>query len=393
MIIRYKVIYTMYDLFNFLYEIECDYSRTIFNFHLMKNDGISDIYGKMKELISNETIFNNVVKTEYIRSHIKKLVYCDINITKHIINNNVYDNIVTKRSNHNFKCSQFFDIKSGTDELSRSTVKIFEHDRSSLVSYIRTTNKKRKVDYGEIKKTVHGSSKTPNYFSGKKSDDYLITTIKSVHSQPWIKTITKRMRIDIINNSIVTKGKSSILQTIEVVFVNRTCIKIFKDSTMHIILSKDKMETGSIGIINKLFKVYEILFHLLHDITNETIFKKIFDISLTVLSATTFDEKMNQIKINEHEYGISNFGIGMFNLTYIKPISFTVFPSLLEDNNKIKFFKGKKLNIVAIRSLKDCKYYVSLSNSIMKNMEERSNILNEINIESVCIEKIKELLI
>nr|WGO62739.1 VITF-3 45 kDA large subunit [Wadden Sea poxvirus] len=389
----------MDDIFTFLHEIENKYTRTIFNFHLINynnnnNDNdIGDIYACMKNKISSEDIFNNVVITPEIRSEIKKLVYCDIHLTKHIINHNCYPIYSSFGYNVQFKCSQFFDINAKPDILSTRTVEIFERDKSSLVSYIKTTNKKHKIDYGEIKKTVHGFTSSFNYFSGKRSDDYLMTTIKSNTLQPWIKTISKRMRVDIINDSIITKGKSSILQTIEIVFNNRTCIKIFKDSTMHIILSKDKSENGCLGMIDKLFSVYNILFSLLNDITNNNSFINKIKMSKSIILAKNFDSKISIIKSMKNEYGIHNFRIGMFNLTLIKPINHTVFPSLLCNNSKIKFFKGKKLNIVALRSLEDCKKYIKLSEIIMNNMLERSNILDNINIESESIEKLKELLI
>ncbi|AOA33073.1 hypothetical protein GTPV_gp110 [Goatpox virus Pellor] len=383
----------MDELFTFLHKIENEYSRTIFNFHLISYKDKYKIYDIMKEKISVENIFNNIALTDEIKNHIKKLVYCDIHLTKHIINNIVYPKYDNLNQNNNLKFSQFFDINKDDDCISLRTAEIFDNDKSSLISYIKTTNKKKKVDYGEIKKTVNGNTKNySNYFSGKKSDDYLVTTINTKESQPWIKTISKRMRIDIKKNAIITKGKSSILQTIEIVFVNRTCIKIFKDSTMHIILSKEKDEIGCVGIINKIFQVYKILFCLLYDISKNENFKNAFDNSVSILNLTKFDDKIAKIKTVKNEYGFENFKIGMFNLTYNKPILHTVFPSLLDYENKIKFFKGKKLNIVALRSLDECIQYVSLANKILKKMADRSDILNNLNIESESIEILKKIL-
>ncbi|AAL69851.1 SPV112 putative intermediate transcription factor VITF-3 [Swinepox virus] len=379
----------MKDLFIFLHDIENTYSRTIFNFHLIKDDTIGDIYKKIKDIISVENLFDNIVKTDDVKKCIKKLVYCDIHITKHVINPLVYH--INEKNKSNCKCSQFFDINTCNDNISTMTAKIFDHDKSSLVSYIKTTNKKKKIDYGEIKKTIHGTKTSCNYFCGKKSDDYLVTTIKTTN-KPWIKTMSKRMRIDIINNAIITKGKSSILQTIEIIFVNRTCVKIFKDSTMHIILSKEKMEQGCIGLIDKLFNVYQILFRLLYDITHDDMLDTISNYYKDITDLDVFEDKINKIDNMKTIYGINNFKVGMFNLTYNYPITHTVFPSLLGNDNKIKFFKGKKLNIVALKSLSDCRTYVELANSIIKNMSHRSEILDNLNIESVSIETLKELL-
>ncbi len=292
------------------------------------------------------------------------------------------------------KCCHYFDINSNNSNISSRTVEIFESEKSSLVSYIKTTNKKRKVNYGEIKKTVHGGTNA-NYFSGKKSDEYLSTTVRSNINQPWIKTISKRMRVDIINHSIVTRGKSSILQTIEIIFTNRTCVKIFKDSTMHIILSKDKDEKGCINMIDKLFYVYYNLFLLFEDIIQNDYFKEVANVVNHVLMATALDEKLFLIKkMAEHDvYGVSNFKIGMFNLTFIKLLDHTVFPSLLDEDSKIKFFKGKKLNIVALRSLEDCTNYVTKSENMIEMMKERSTILNSIDIETESVDRLKELLL
>lgn len=151
------------------------------------------------------------------------------------------------------------------------------------------------------------------------------------------------MRVDIINHSIVTRGKSSILQTIEIIFTNRTCVKIFKDSTMHIILSKDKDEKGCIHMIDKLFYVYYNLFLLFEDIIQNEYFKEVANVVNHVLTATALDEKLFLIKkMAEHDvYGVSNFKIGMFNLTFIKSLDHTVFPSLLDEDSKIKFLRGK----------------------------------------------------
>ncbi|AMB18445.1 M113R [Myxoma virus] len=381
-------------LFEQLRSIEDKYSRTIFNFHLVSNKDVSDVYPKMRELISNETLFDRIVTTDSIKNSIKKIIYCDIHLTKHVINSDAYPTQDTTNASSNYsKIAQFFDVKTNDDEISMRTAYIFERDKSSLVSYIKTTNKKRKIDYGEIKKTIHSTRSFLSYFSGKKSDDYLSTTIKSTECQPWIKTISKRMRIDIVNNAIITKGKSSILQTIEIVFANRTCVKIFKDSTMHIILSKDKNEKDCVGIINKLFDVYKVLFCLLYNIVQNDAFLEIYTHSETIIALETFEEKINKIKDVRRCYGVYNFKVGMFNLTFNKPIEYTVFPSLLvHGGSKIKFFKGKKLNIVALRSLEECVRYIELTESIMKKMEERSAILNGLNIETVDVDALKTLL-
>ncbi|APG58333.1 intermediate transcription factor 3 large subunit [BeAn 58058 virus] len=382
----------MDDLFVFLNNIEENYIRTIFNFHIINTVKTLDIYNSIKNIIERESVFDNVILSHDIKHHIKKIVFCDINLTKHIVNTTAYP--IYNNNVRNCKYLQFFDIHSNDDEMSARTTEIFKRDRSSLVSYVRTTNKKKKVDYGEIKKTVNSTYKNKSiYFSGKKSDDYLYTTVEHTETRPWIKTISKHMRIDILHDSIITKGKSSILQTIEIVFVNRTCIKIFKDSTMHVILSKDKNEKNCIETINKLFSVYRIIFCILYDITKYDDFKKIFDVSDIIIKSTEFIDKINFIKEYNDVYGIYNFKIGMFNLTYRKPIDFTIFPSMLDNSGKIKFFKGKKLNIVALKSLDECKKNVILSDSIMKKMQDRSDILNSLNIETASIEKLKELLI
>ncbi len=384
----------MYDLLLFLKEIENDYSRTIFNFHLINCLRVGDIYGRMKQSIISTNVFADIVTNEEIRPSIKKLVYCDINLTKHLINQEAYPEYDTSSDLYQSKFSQYFDINAENDEVSRRTVMIFERDKSSLVSYIKTTNKKRKIDYGEIKKTVHNSvGSSTNYFSGKKSDDYLITTIKPVLSQPWIKTISKRMKVDITQNSIVTRGKSSILQTIEIVFSNRTCIKIFKDSTMHIILSKDKSEKGCDRMIDKLFGVYVIMFSLLECISDEEQFKTCVEYSRKILLLRNFKDKVELIRSVSREYGVVNFRIGMFNLTFNHEIDHTVFPSLLKEGSKLKFFKGKKLNIVALRSLQDCRYQVDVAETMIRTMRQRSDVLDKLNIESVCVEKLKELLV
>ncbi|RAX32488.1 UNVERIFIED_CONTAM: hypothetical protein DQE83_25565, partial [Escherichia coli] len=50
--------------------------------------------------------------------HIKKLVYCDIHLTKHIINNIVYPKYDNLNQNNNLKFSQFFDINKDDDCIS-----------------------------------------------------------------------------------------------------------------------------------------------------------------------------------------------------------------------------------------------------------------------------------
>ncbi|AAR07471.1 115R [Yaba monkey tumor virus] len=381
----------MDELFYFLTTIEDDYSRTIFNFHLVKSGDVCNIYDTMKNKISSETMFEDIVKCDDVRRNIKKLVYCDIHITKHIINQSLYP--VYNVGNVFNKYSHFFDINSSQSDVSLRTVEIFERDKSSLISYVKTTNKKKKVDYGEIKKTVYGSGKNfLNYFSGKKSDEYMSTTVRYDNTNPWIKSVSKRMRVDIVNNAIITKGKSSILQTIEIVFLNRTCVKIFKDSTMHIILSKERRELGCVGLIDKLFSVYKILFLLLYTVTKQKEFSIIYNTSNEIMTSNSFEDKIKIIKSKKDDYGIKNFKIGMFNLTFTKPIPYTVFPSLLDNGSKIKFFKGKKLNIVAIKSVNDCKKYVRISNHMLKTMLDRSNILHNLNIESASVDQLKSLL-
>ncbi|QHG62673.1 intermediate transcription factor VITF-3 [Cetacean poxvirus 1] len=385
----------MEELFRYLCNIEDKYVRTIFNFHLLSCSEIGDVYGIMKTKIANENLFSKIVTDTSIQSLLKKIVYCDIQLTKHIINQNVYPEYTNNTTVPLFqKMDQYFDINNKDDDISIRTLNIFKRDKSSLVSYIKTTNKKRKVDYGEIKKAIHSSSESQTYyFSGSKGDDYIHTTIKSDLSQPWIKTMSKRMRIDIENDTIITRGKSSILQTIEIIFKDRTCVKIFKDSTMHIILSKDKTEDGCIGIIDKMFHVYKTLFSLLFKITNNVIFAKSIVTSTNIISQNNIEAKLNIIREMQQEYFINNFRIGMFNLMYKPFIDFTIFPSLLDNYSKIKIFKGKKLNIVALQSCKDCINYIVNVEYIMELMRKRSNILHEINIETTGVSKLKELLL
>lgn len=135
----------MDELFTFLHKIENEYSRTIFNFHLISYKDKYKIYDIMKEKISIENIFNNIALTDEIKNHIKKLVYCDIHLTKHIINNTVYPKYDNLNQNNNLKFSQFFDINKDDDYISLRTAEIFDNDKSSLISYIKTTNKKKKL--------------------------------------------------------------------------------------------------------------------------------------------------------------------------------------------------------------------------------------------------------
>ncbi|AWU47158.1 VITF-3 [Sea otter poxvirus] len=380
----------MEELFYFLHSIENTFVRTLFNFHLTNSEKIGDVYGSLQQKISETDIFSDIVSDEHLML-LKKIVYCDINITKHLINHAAYDNYKSKPVNK--RIDKFFDVNTKHDNRSNRTADIFCRENSSLVSYIKTTSKKHKIDYGEIKKTINNAAGcTPGYFSGRKGDEYLSTLVKADKKNPWIKSISKHLKIDISNDAIITRGKSSILQTIEFVFVNRTCVKIFKDSTLHFILSKDKTETGCIGIINKLFGTYSTLFTLFGKITSNDDFLHWASISQNITTATTFKEKMMLIHEN-NIYGIHNFKVGMFNLSYIQPIAYTVFPSMLTDSNKIKIFKGKKLNLVAIRSLEECKQSIEQAQQLLEIMKQKAQLLDSINVNTALIETLKKILI
>ncbi|QRY18991.1 ORF-121 [Teiidae poxvirus 1] len=381
----------MYELFAYLHEIEDKYVRTIFNFHIKKCEEITDIYCTLKTKIEKETLFNAIVDDKFNES-IKKLIYCDINITKHIINQDCYP-IKNKTSKKINKINQYFDIKVVTDTpLSRRTKEIFSTDRSSLISYVKTSNKKYKIDYGELKKTINSHNKS-NYYSGKRSDEYMSTEVHKDKNKPWIKSISKKLTLYIEEQSITTRGKSSILQTIEIIYANRTCIKIFKDSTIHVILSKDKNEVTCIDTINKLFKTYSVLFDFIYCVIDNKKFIEYKTVTDNIISVDDFDQKLEMIKNNYDIYGIKNFKIGMFNITYKPSIEVIVFPSLMEHNSKIKFFKGKKLNIVALSSLEECTKYVKEADNILSVMKEKSEELDAIDIVSATVDKLKNIII
>ncbi|AYP74107.1 intermediate transcription factor VITF-3 [Fowlpox virus] len=381
----------MHELFSYLQSIEDKYIRTIFNFHIKKCDEISTIYSIIKSKIENETNFNDVVDVRF-NDHIKKLIYCDISITKHIINHSSYStkSRIYKKSN---KLNQHFEISLVSNSPSSlRTKEIFSNDKSSLVSYIKTTNKKCKIDYGELKKTINSHNGSV-YYSGKRSDEYMSTEVRKDKNKPWIKSISKKLTLYIENQSITTRGKSSILQTIEIIYTNRTCIKIFKDSTIHVILSKDKTETTCTDTVNKLFNTYKILFDFIYSITGNDNFAEYRDIAENIVSVECFDNKIDMIKKHNYMYGIQNFKIGMFNITYKLPINTVIFPSLMEHNSKIKFFKGKKLNIVALSSLKECKKYVRDAENILLMMKDKSDQLEKIDIITSSVDTLKNIII
>ncbi|UOX38684.1 intermediate transcription factor [Finch poxvirus] len=381
----------MYELFSYLKSIEDRYIRTIFNFHIRKCDEIANIYSIIKTKIENETNFNDVVDTKF-NNYIKKLIYCDINITKHIINQSSYS-VKPRTYKKSNKLSQHFEISLVSDTPSSLLTKeIFTTDKSSLISYIKTTNKKYKIDYGELKKTINSHNGSV-YYSGKRSDEYMSTEVHKDKNKPWIKSISKKLTLYIENQSITTRGKSSILQTIEIIYTNRTCIKIFKDSTIHVILSKDKTETSCADTVNKLFSTYKILFEFIHYITGNNQFLEYKDVADKIVTAEDFNEKINMIKEHYDMYGIQNFKIGMFNITYKLPINTVIFPSLMVYNSKIKFFKGKKLNIVALSSLKECKKYVKEAESILHMMREKSKELEKIDVVTVSVETLKNIIV
>ncbi|ATI21061.1 VITF-3 45kda subunit [Western grey kangaroopox virus] len=383
----------MEELLTYLHSIDHAYTRTIFNFHIRHSHEIPVIYEVIKHRIVDSNVFSDVIPSTYVLSEIKKFIYCDINITKHVLNHASYPEY--PQQNHKVsKVSQYFDVCIA--DTSRDTLRtrdIFINDKSSLVSYIKTTNKKFKIDYGEIKKTITYNSGSSGYYSGRRSDEYLSTTVRTDKSKPWIKSISKRLKVDILGQAIVTRGKSSILQTIEIIYANRTCIKIFKDSTVHVILSKDKSEARCVDLIDKLFSTYRILFLVIHALTINDLFRSYVDIVDSILAAESFGEKIELIRAHNHMYGIYNFRIGMFNITYTRPIGITVFPSLLDYRSKIKFFKGRKLNIVALSSLAECRRYVEEAAAILEAMQVRSERLRTLDVVTAAVEELKDLIL
>ncbi|CCD83295.1 transcription subunit (intermediate) large subunit [Squirrelpox virus] len=384
----------MEELLHYLRAIEDRYARTIFNFHLLQRPDIGDVYGAMRDRISSTNAFAEAVGDAELRRELKKLVYCDIQLTKHLLNHAAYPTYsACVRCVNRAKRAQYFDVRASPGAASERTAEIFECDKSSLVSYVKTTNKRLKVDYGEIKKTIHGYAGSGSaYFSGRRSDEYLMTTVNADADRPWIKSIVKRLRVDVTDDAIVTRGKSSILQTIDIVFVNRTCVKVFKDSTIHVILSKDKNERGCVGMLDRIFHTYRVLFVLLRDVTGDASFAEMAAAAARVAAAGSFDEKMALIADGAGDYGVGNFRVGMFNLTHTRQIASTVFPSLLDDASKIKFFKGKKLNIVAIGSLEECRRYVEQADWLLDVMARRSATLDALDIARAPVDALKDLL-
>ncbi|AAC55256.1 MC128R [Molluscum contagiosum virus subtype 1] len=383
----------MEPLLRYLHSVEDRYVRTIFNFHIRHVPDVPAIYEPIKARIAGTQLFHEVVPDVHARAGIKKFIYCDIHMTKHILNHAAYAQGAADAGRAH-KMAQHFDVVLAPGADSARTRDIFLRDKSSLLSYIKTTSKKSKIDYGEIKKTIHcAGGGAAGYYSGRRSDEYLSTTVCVDSARPWIKSVSKRLRVDIARHAIVTRGKSSILQTIEVIYVNRTCVKIFKDSTVHVILSKDKAERRCVDLVDRLFGTYRALFALLHALTQHAPFRAHAAAADAVLAAPGFDEKLALIRAHAHMYGVHNFRVGMFNLTYTPHIAFTVFPSLLDHKSKIKFFKGKKLNIVALSSLQECAYYVGCAEALLRTMQLRSERLDATDVLAASVEELKELLL
>lgn len=383
----------MEHLLQYLHSIEDLYSRTIFNFHVLQSHEVPAIYESIRARIAGAFQFSDVVSSAATRPTIKKLIYCDMSMTKHLLNHAAFAHAAVDAGRQRQRLQQHFDIVAQSDAASARTREIFMADRSSLVSYVKTTSRKNKIDYGEIKRTIHSGNSSGYYYSGRRSDKYQSTTVCVDKAKPWIKTISKRLRVDIIQDAIVTRGKSSILQTIEIIYANRTCVKIFKNSTVHVILSKDKSENSTADLVDKLFGTYRVLFALVREVTGNSLFDSYADIAAAIVAARGFDEKIELVRRHVHMYGIYNFKVGMFNITFTRPIQFTVFPSLLDHRSKIKFFKGKKLNIVALSSLGECRHYVDRARAVMDAMCSRSRALDALDIITAPVEELKDLLL
>ncbi|QGN68123.1 intermediate transcription factor VITF-3 45 kDa large subunit [Equine molluscum contagiosum-like virus] len=383
----------MDELLQYLHAIEDRYVRTIFNFHVRQSHEIPALYEAIKARIVGTCAFEEVVDDAAARAAVKKFIYCDIHITKHILNPDAYPRAPAD-AGRALKMRAHFDVVAGDDAESARTRDIFLSDRSSLLSYIKTTSKKSKIDYGEIKRTIHcAGGGAAGYYSGRRSDEYLSTTVRVDQARPWIKSISKRLRVDIARHAIITRGKSSILQTIEVIYANRTCVKIFKDSTLHVILSKEKEERCCADLVDRLFQTYRVLFLLIRALTLNEVFRSYAEIAAAVVAAPDFAAKLALVRRHAHMYGVYNFRVGMFNLTYTPAIACTVFPSLLDPQSKIKFFKGKKLNIVALSSLDECRRYVERAEAMLRTMQRRSERLDALDIAAVTVEELKELLL
>ncbi|AIZ77351.1 putative intermediate transcription factor VITF-3 [Parapoxvirus red deer/HL953] len=378
----------MLALLEFLRSVEADYRRTIFNFHISNCPEVGDVYGVLRARILETSRFEEVAP-EPLGAALAKVVYCDISTTKHLVNPAAFAPRA-RAPRRGSALAQFFDVHVGADADSRRTAEIFDQERSSLVSYVKTTAKRCKIDYGEIKRTIHGGRQT--YFAGRRSDDYLSTTVRTDPSKPWIKSISKQLRVDILHHSICTRGKSSILQTIEIVLSNRTCVKIFKDSTMHIILSKDEAERGCADLVDKLFGTYATTFRLLAKVAGSACLEEVAAAAERVLALRGADAKLAAVAALEDAYGVRNFKIGMFNLTFAGAIAHTVFPSLIPADSKIKFFKGKKLNIVAVRSTAEGRECVEQARALLTAMRARSEALAAMDVATASVDLLKELL-
>uniref|UniRef100_A0AAU7E259 Intermediate transcription factor 3 large subunit n=1 Tax=Rousettus bat poxvirus TaxID=3141933 RepID=A0AAU7E259_9POXV len=382
----------MDHLLRFLHSIEDRYARTIFNFHVQQSHEVPAIYEAVRARIADAVRFTDVVGDAGARAAIKKIIYCDMSITKHVLNHAAFAPAAdTGRQRQ--RLQQHFDVVARDDAASARTREIFMTDRSSLMSYVKTTSRKNKIDYGEIKRTIHSGNGAGYYYSGRRSDKYQSTTVCVDKARPWIKTISKRLRVDIVQDAIITRGKSSILQTIEIIFTSRTCIKVFKNSTVHVILSKDKAERCTADLVDKLFGTYAVLFAFMREITQSAVFESYAAIANAVVAAASFEEKLALVCRNQHMYGIYNFKVGMFNITYTQPIQFTVFPSLLDHRSKIKFFKGKKMNIVALSSLDECCRYVEHAEAVLATMRARSRALDALDVTTASVEELKDLLL
>ncbi|AVD69305.1 ORF186 [Saltwater crocodilepox virus] len=379
----------MERLFECLDAVHPRYVRTIFNFYVRHTPEVAALYPALRDRIVASTRFAEVVDDPDVAAAVKKYIYCDIGLTKHILNTacDAPGGGKPRKERRFFRV--VIDEASGRG--AERTRDLFLSDASSLFSYVKTIEKKPKINYGEIKRSLTNSGY--RFYSGRKSDGFCSTTVSCQRDKPWIKSVRKELVVRVLDESILTRGKSSILQTIEVALKDKTCVKIFKNSTVHVILSKDDGEADVAGLVDKCFRTLRVLYGIAHAVTGDARFPRCAADAARVMAAGTLREKLAAVARHRDNYGVRNFSVGIFNLMRAAPLGCTIFPAAVRPGTKVKFFKGRKLNLVALTSPEDCARQVAEAERLLDEFARKSRVLESVAVEKLSVDEIKSILL
>lgn len=375
------------------------YERSIFNFYVRneKVNGLSSLMESLKNKVEHKNRWDDIwegskgspMLLQKFKSKIQSISLCLSDRTFIFRNPDYVDNtkvtIVSKTSDQKieYELSEKTNMKELIDiyEIKESPnlpglIHWILCEKNPIISYIKTINKKRRTKFMELYKAVLNKPHQ-KHFAGELSNELKSDTIKLASSKtPWIKEYETKLKVQILNDKIVSGGRTGLSQSIDITLANKTCLILFKNGTFHVLLSKQDNEQ-LLDFLKLILDVLEFicLFQLLFVTTvDRNIFK--YGEVLSSVDRTNVNEMIAVLSPKTHPfYPIKNISLGILNLTNTKlkisPVMFSILKEM-NINKQIKLYTPNYINFVVIKSEEELITLINNFHTLLQKVKKLS---------------------